>query len=168
MPHGVPDDFLDGIRELGELAAKRKLKASIGNGAGRVVISRKVVDFIEEFREVESTEEFGSVEGKLDAINIHNVFQCHVYAEGQKVAVEFEKDQLEAVKSALGSRVSVRGTITFSRQGRPLRVAEAKIHRFLSDEELPSIDDMMGIAPDITGGMPTDQFIRTLRESDGE
>lgn len=168
LPTGVPDDFLDGVRELGELAAKRKIRASIANGAGRVVISRKVIDLVEEFREVASTEEFGSVEGRLDGINIHNTFQCHVYTDAEKVAVEFEKDQLENVKAALGSRVSVRGTITFSKQGRPMRVDEAKVHRFPSDDELPSIDDMMGIAPEITGGMPADQYIRTLRESDGE
>lgn len=170
LPDEVPDDFTDSIRELGELALKRKLKASVANGAGKVVISRKVVDYIEEFREIESTEEFGAVEGNLDGINIHGAFQCHVYTDlgGHKVAVEFGEGELARVKEALGSRVAVRGTITISKQGRPLRVQDATIHRFPSDEDLPSNDEMMGIAPDITGGIPVDKYIRILREGDGE
>lgn len=170
LPAGVPDEFVDGMRDLAELGIRYRVRTKAGRGARLIALTRNVVEAVEELHEPETAEEFGSIEGALEGIDIHGKFECAIYTDlgGHRVAIEFEETKLGTVMQAFGRRVLARGTITSNKLGRPIRIHAETIEVLPSDEELPSIDDLVGIAPEITGRLSTNEYIRSLREGDDE
>jgi len=168
LPDGVPDEFVDGMRDLADLGIRSKVRTKAGRASHLVVLTRNVVETAEELHEPESAQEFGSIEGSLEGLDIHGKFECAIYTDfgGHRVVTEFEEKTLAKIMTAFGKRVLARGTITSNKLGRPIRIQAETLEVIPSDDDLPSIDDLVGIAPDITGKLSTDHFIRSLRESD--
>jgi len=112
----------------------------------------------------------GSIEGKIELISIHKgARHFNIYHNITQRAIrcslpkEYEADIFKAAESR--KRVIATGQISYNVKGEPIRVHILKSLRFLKDEEaLPSIEDILGSAPDITGDMCTEDYIRSLRE----
>ncbi len=64
--------------------------------------------------------------------------------------------------AALGRRVAVSGTVSANIKSEPVKVLVETI-RELGVGELPATTDMTGSDPDFTGGMSTEDFIRSIR-----
>ena len=54
--------------------------------------------------------------------------------------------------------------MSYNVRGEPLSVNVDKLRVLKEENELPSIDDMLGMAPDITGDLTTEDYIRRLRD----
>jgi hypothetical protein len=69
---------------------------------------------------------------------------------------------------AVGRRVEVTGTMKY-RQGAsfPHAIAVTAIDSFPPDDELPDWDDLRGRAPDATGALSSEAFVRELRNAWG-
>jgi hypothetical protein len=113
----------------------------------------------------------GFIEGRLEQINIHegaNTF--HIYPEvgPRKVACHFPSALLDDAIFAVGRRVEVSGTMKY-RQGAsfPHAVAVTAIDSFPPDDELPDWEDLRGRAPDATGSLSSEAFVRELRDAWG-
>ena len=107
----------------------------------------------------------GSVEGKIEMINIHGGSRFVVYDSRTRRAITCQFDSkmwMDTVKKALGQRVNISGMVHANTRGEPLRVEIDDIRILRSKKELPSIDDIAGIDPDFTGRLSTADYLRSL------
>lgn len=107
----------------------------------------------------------GSVEGKIEMINIHGGSRFVVYDSKTRRAITCKFDSsvwMDAVKDALGRRVNISGMVHANTRGEPLHVNIDDIRILRNKEELPSIDDIAGIDPDFTSDLSTKDYIRSI------
>lgn len=105
-------------------------------------------------------EEIGTVEGKLDVIDVHGEDTVRVwdFRSNEAVDCRVSPEQLEQAKSCLGHRMGVRGRIKYER-GKPKEVVDVfSIYDLGEIANLPQIDD---VAPlDLTGGVEPSEYLR--------
>ncbi len=113
--------------------------------------------------------EIGSYTGMLEAINIHNqnVFYLYPTSHLPKLKCVFSQNLREEAISAIGHYVTVMGVKKFKpnvRGGIPyeMRVQSLSIHP--SEEDLPTLTDLKGIAPNATGDEQSEDFVRGIRD----
>jgi hypothetical protein len=69
---------------------------------------------------------------------------------------------------AVGRRVEVAGTLKYRRGASfPHAIAVTGIDAFPPDSELPTWEDLQGRAPDATGTLSSEAFVRELRDAWG-
>ena len=111
-----------------------------------------------------------TVDGKLEQINVHkNANTFRLYTATSSVACRFPKDLLNDVQGALGKFVSVWGECLYRPDvAVPYRINVREMEILPPAEELPSLNDLRGIAPDATQGKSSEQFVRELRDGWGK
>ena len=62
-----------------------------------------------------------------------------------------------------GKRVNVTGMVQYNARGEPMRVEPEAIRALRDESELPTIEEMSGRYPDLTGELSTAQFLREVR-----
>jgi len=112
----------------------------------------------------------GSVSGRIEAINIHegkNEFRIYPIIGPKKVVCNFpSRLEQEAVES-LAHKVTVYGEMKYRPRDKfPHALNVDKIIVHPPDDELPKLGELRGIAPNMTGGMSSEDFVRTLRDGD--
>ncbi|MFH2101787.1 MAG: hypothetical protein ABIJ39_00315 [Chloroflexota bacterium] len=111
----------------------------------------------------------GSVRGMLEAINVHkdaNVLRMYPDVGPSKITCYFPSDLQEIAISGVGKFVEVRGTLKYranSQYAEEIKVDYIDI--FPDEDDLPSLLDLRGIAPDATGELLSEDFIRELRNA---
>jgi len=111
----------------------------------------------------------GAVRGMLEAINVHkdaNVLRIYPDVGPSKITCYFPSDLQETAISGVGKFVEVRGTLRYranSQYADEIKVDCIEI--FPDEDELPSLFDLRGIAPDATGEVLSEDFIRELRNA---
>jgi len=111
-------------------------------------------------------QESGSVEGKLEMISIHGVPRFTVYHAITRHSIRCKFDTrlfMDVVRNALGERVIVSGIVYFNYKHEPIRVELENLAILPREDELPSPSEIRGIAPDFTGELTTEEYIRSLR-----
>ena len=109
----------------------------------------------------------GSVEGKLELISVHvrsRRFNVYHAITQRAIKCNLPKGMEEEVVRSLGRRVIVSGLVSYNVRGEPLNVNVDHLRVLKDGKVLPSIDDMLGMAPDITGELTTEEYIRRLRD----
>ncbi|MGI9558846.1 MAG: hypothetical protein ACR2NQ_04180 [Thermodesulfobacteriota bacterium] len=152
-----------------------KIDLEIINGKDEKSSSYKIDStFRESLRKARSSEEsvFTTFDGRLEEINIHGNPTCRIYPdlpEASYVSCKFPAELLEKVSSSLGLLVSVSGEC-FYRPGKnfPYKVNVSKINALPDPNDLPSLGDLYGIAPDATGNETPEQFVREMRDKWGD
>jgi fructose 1,6-bisphosphatase len=107
----------------------------------------------------------GSVAGQLEMISLHRTPKFNVYdvVTHKAVSCRFEPDRLEEITAALGKRVVVTGIVHRNAKGEPVRVEKPGLRVLRPDAELPTVADLIGLAPDLTGQLSVDDHVRLLR-----
>lgn len=112
--------------------------------------------------------DFSTVDGKLEQINIHgtNVFKIYSLLPQMKpVECKFSQDMLEKVHLAFGRYVSVSGECRYRpHEPFPHTVRVQELEVLPRTEDLPMLSDLQGIAPNATGGLSPEDFVRKLRD----
>jgi hypothetical protein len=113
----------------------------------------------------------GSLSGRIEAINFHSPpyrFTLYPIVGPQSVRCNFPpKKKIEAI-SAIDKYVTVFGTIKYRYKSMyPYQIDVAFIEINPTSDELPKLSDLKGIAPNITGGLTSEEFVRRLRDIDG-
>ena len=109
----------------------------------------------------------GSVSGRLEKVNIHNVNRFDIFPTvgPQRVTCTFEERLRPKIREALDNYVTVYGRLRY-KEWDPfpyaIRVRDIDIHEDAST--LPSLNDLHGISPDATGEMSSEDFVRTMRD----
>ena len=163
----ISHPILMGLEELANLTAVKSLAIlTTSNG------EKRTLRFDKEFRDnltaVRRSEviSLGTADGKLEQVNIHGkVKKFTVYTFSSPVKCQFDKALLTDVQKALGKYVSVSGRCFFRPDAAMPYEIEASSMEILPDtEDLPSLYDLHGIAPNATGNKTTEQHIRDLRD----
>lgn len=182
-------NFIDGVSHIAERAATPPLfSVDSVNGLLRIVDTLKRsngqslsislpeleretelrVDSADNLRVLKGVQRktIGAVEGRLELVSIHRPYRrFNVYHSTTDKAVKCSlPEQLERIViDSLGKRVSVTGTVSYNALGEPLSVEVSKVRVLKEREALPSIEDMLGLAPDFTDDLSTEEYIRSLR-----
>lgn len=104
----------------------------------------------------------GSVVGTLEMVSTHRRYRYSVYdgLTGREVKCEFPAGDLESVKAALTCRVMVSGVVHRNARGEPLRISQPRLTVLPSGDELPRTDQLIGVDPEFTGDLTTDEYLR--------
>lgn len=167
----APADFdiptLEAFKGLTKMLQKHISEVTIGNGDYTVTLTRELGDRIDQIIGPDEIME-GSIAGMLELINIHNkTNKFHIYpAVGpRKVVCQFPAHLLNKALSAINRHVNVIGKLKYKqRDSYPYGVAVSEIEIYPPDEELPSLEDIRGIEPNVTGDMSSEDFIRSMRD----
>ena len=164
---GVDADLLEDIRGLAKPVGKSVANVTLLFNDHRFDLTERIASKVEHALAVDEECE-GAIEGMLEQINLHhgaNVFYIYPDVGPRKVTCNFSGKLYDDAVSAVGRRVEVFGTLHFrSGASYPHQVAVTQIEAFPSDDELPDWDDLRGRAPDATGDMISEAFIRELRD----
>ncbi len=114
--------------------------------------------------------EISTMDGKLERINIHgskNTFRIYPnLPRARYVDCDFPENLLEVVQGALGRYVSVWGECFYKPDAPfPYRMEVREMEVLPPSEELPSLSDLRGIAPDATGSLSAAEFVRKSRDA---
>lgn len=90
---------------------------------------------------------YGTVEGQLDAIDLHGKLTFFVYetVSGNKVKCIFDEDLCNDVISSIRRRVSVYGLIKYKKNGSLNSVDIEKLTVFPDADKLPKFKDIIGL-----------------------
>lgn len=110
----------------------------------------------------------GSIEGMLEQINVHlgaNTFHVYPDVGPRKVTCHFPPRLFDDAVSSVGRRVEVFGTLKY-RVAAPFahQIAVTGIEAFPPDYEIPDWEDLRGRAPDATGILSSEAFVREFRD----
>ena len=141
---------------------------SLRSGMDTVKASKNVKAAVGAFI-LPETESVGTVEGRLEFVNIHadqDMFGiCSAIPPG-RVTCSFRPDKTEEALEALGRRIGVLGELTCPEGDRFQRTVKVETVGLLpEDGDLPSLADLRGIAPDIAGDLSSEEFVRNLRDA---
>ncbi len=103
---------------------------------------------------------FGTIVGNLDTISVHNGLEFRVWDEETKRPVRCYLDPKQKTEAMdlLGARVLVTGMAKADRYGRPLSMQVETFHSASISIDLPTIEEMRGSIPDLTGGLSLKEF----------
>ena len=115
------------------------------------------------------TTALGSVKGRLEFINLHggkNVFRVYPIVGAPYVGCRFKKELAADAKRAIGRSVRVFGRLHYKvMEDFAHRVDAWEIDILPPDSDLPSLMNLRGIAPDATGHLSSEDFVRGVRSA---
>jgi hypothetical protein len=110
----------------------------------------------------------GSYSGNIDALNVHreHVFYLYPPVGPTRIQCVFDPLLLDDVRAALKRYTTVHGLLEYNEGNAfPVRIVVERIEVNPPEDQLPTLDDLWGIAPDLTGGMDSVAFVRQLRNA---
>jgi hypothetical protein len=152
-PAGFTDEALERARDLGRALGEqvRAVRFATDGDSAPARLTERVAANVEEILEEDVFEALGTVEGRLEAVSVHQKSYFNVYDDltGDKIECLFGSSGIpaEEIGAAIGRRVSVFGTIISRETGRVVRVNVADLEVFPDQKDLPSADDVAGIVP---------------------
>ena len=126
------------------------------------VLTRKAKPILQQLVAIRYND-IGAVEGRIEGVSLRpRQFNIYDSVRQRVVKCTLPTELEQVVRDNLGKTVEVFGVISFNAHAEPLSVGVEHL-RTLETETLPSIEEIIGIAPDITGELSTEEFIRVVR-----
>ncbi len=166
----IPDDIDIGLlEELGRLAApvgSTLESATLKINGATFALTEKIAKQIE-LHLAEYEESPGSIEGMLEKINVHNdanVFTVYPDVGPKSITCHFPTGQLDQAIASVKKKVAVFGLMRY-RKNAPFahHVDVESIDLYPDAEQLATFQDLLGIAPDATGDLSSEDFIKEFR-----
>lgn len=178
----VVDAFVDGLSLLDEgaewppyfndaaMKATERLVGAIRGDITRITVSRTDGAFVSVTERVAanikaltsaSHTEIGSVEGLLESLSlaVHPTVRLRDEASGRSIEARFKMHQFDALRDALNHRVLLSGELVYTARGRLSGLRSITSIRRLQDIGDVGIDQVLGLAPDMTGDLSTEDFL---------
>jgi len=109
----------------------------------------------------------GSVSGLLDVLNARRrgALRGSIYNPRTRHAVTclIPADRVDEVAGAFGHRVLVGGPLTRNELGQVIRIQLVDLEVQPDDFRVPSVDEILGIDPNWTGTLSTDEYLAQVR-----
>lgn len=162
----IDAEILEDIRSLARPVGKQLSAATLLFNGTQLSLNQRVIDRVDSALAVADECE-GMVQGMLEQINIHhgaNTF--HIYPEigPHKVTCNFSSRLYDDAVSSVGRKVEVFGTMKYrARASFPHQIIVSSIDIFPLEEDIPEWEDIRGRAPDATGDLSSEAFVRELR-----
>jgi hypothetical protein len=112
---------------------------------------------------------YGSVSGRLEYVNVHNTrnFRLYPIVGPRWLRGKFGNDLLPEIRKGLNRHVTIFGKMQFkSWDKHPYAVVAQSIDVHESDDELPTFNELRGIAPNLTGEMLSSEWVRKIRDEE--
>jgi hypothetical protein len=112
---------------------------------------------------------YGAISGRLEYVNVHNTrnFRLYPLLGPRWVRGRFTEDLLPEIRKGLDRHVTIFGKLQFkSWDKHPYAVVAQKIDVHEPDNELPTFNDLKGIAPDLTGDIRSSDWVRKIRDEE--
>ena len=169
LPVEMSQQMLEPYKTFSDRVRKGVLRVSIKSETDVVKINKNVKTTIDAVVPSEA-ESIGTVDGRLEFLNIHgdrNVFRIYSSIPPEQVDCFFSPDKIEQAREAVGRKIRVLGKLTYPKgKNFPKSVKVVSIELLPEDDDLPSLGDLRGIAPDITGDLSSEEFVRNLRDAE--
>jgi hypothetical protein len=166
IPPELTREFLENLIEFVNRLNKNFIEITIAYKDQIIKIEDTLKEKIEKILE-QDTVSYGSVKGMLETINVHgeNHFYLYPIVGGDKIKCLFEYEHFELVKKALKMNVVVTGKLFYkSIDVYPYKVEVEELEINPPHDELPTLRSLFGSAPQATGPMTTQEYIRKIRE----
>ena len=125
-------------------------------------ISKQIDTYMADYEECH-----GSVEGMLEKVNVHadaNVFTVYPDVGPNSITCHFPTELLDKVFAAGKRKVCVSGVMRFRKFSPfPHHVDVESFEIYRDADELAGFQDIFGIAPNATGELSSEEFIKELR-----
>ncbi|MBW8011689.1 MAG: hypothetical protein FVQ83_10690 [Chloroflexi bacterium] len=114
--------------------------------------------------------EIGSYTGKLEYLNVHsnqNVFYIYPTSHLPKLKCTFPQSLKQEVIAAIDQYVRVYGEKKFKpnlKKAIPFHMRVSRIEIFPPQEDLPTLEDLRGIASQTTGEENSEDFVKGIRD----
>lgn len=161
-------EILETYKNVGiQLVKERFADLSVIYRQNELHIRKSLVRNIDVVLDADELEEEGSISGRLEEINVHagtNAFRIYPPIGPNKVICHFPQSLMERAIEAVNKHVNVYGKLKYKprdKYAQEITVSDLEIYP--DDEELPNIVDLRGMAPNATGGVPSEEFIARLR-----
>jgi len=112
---------------------------------------------------------YGAISGRLEYVNVHNTrnFRLYPLIGPRWIRGRFTEDLLPEIRKGLDRRVTIFGKLLFkSWDKHPYAIVAQTIDVHESDNELPTFNDVKGIAPDLTGSVRSSDWVRKIRDEE--
>lgn len=121
---------------------------STRNGTAEAAITKQAGTHARHILDQPYISDMGTVEGKLEVLNLHGKRQFVIFDEltGQRIECHFgHRIALDQITAGAERRVAVTGEIRSRESGEILSVIATEIEVFPPDDELPNAADVLGI-----------------------
>ena len=108
---------------------------------------------------IESYDEVGGVLNSSPCQS-ESVFVVRRDLNGETVQCNIEGDLMRLAEKAIGRRVNVFGRKLVSKDGKSKAIVASRMRLLPREEDIPTIDEMVGICPDMTGGLSSEAYAR--------
>lgn len=165
----VPPNFSDAALENTKL-----LTSVVGDGLTilefkgpeqkKLVADKHLAANVEEALKTRYYFEHGTLEGKLEVLDIHGAPKFSIFHSltDVKTVCEMPTDRVREAVDLFGQRVAVSGEIKFNRHGKPLSMSVENLKPLRQAKDLPKFRDVEGI--DFTSGEDVTEYMRKLRD----
>jgi hypothetical protein len=165
-PEELSRSALIAFKELAVPVSHDRVRSSLRNGTESIEVDGSVQAVVDAIL-APKTRESGTVEGRLEFINIHggrNIFRIYPIVGPERVECSFPDDLLQVARESVGRAVRVSGELTFHmRDPFPHSIKAEEVETLPDDKDLPSLFDIRGMAPRATGGRTSEDFVSILR-----
>ena len=166
----APPEFdrpvFDALKDFSAAIGKSVRSATIQVGGKSILIDLEARKRIEGVFGPDSSSE-GTVDGMLEVINVHgkkNTFGLYPVVGSSRVSCKFEENLLPEVRPNLGRYVQIEGELKYRwREKFPYEAFANKINALDDWDDQPSFIDILGLAPNATNGLPSEEFTRKER-----
>lgn len=163
----IDADLLEDIRSLARPVGKSVKSVALLFDGEAFELTEAIAAKVDSALAVEEECE-GTSDGMLEQINIHlgaNTFHIYPLIGPKKITCHFPSKLYDDAVAAVGRRVEVMGTLRYRAGAQfPHQIAVSGIDVIPPDDELPDWDDLRGRAPNATGKLTSEAFIRELRD----
>jgi len=166
IPADIDYGLLDDLRKLATPIGATLMAVAIQFNGSTFGLNEKIAKRIE-LHLSDYDECPGSVEGMLEKINVHddaNVFTVYPDVGPSSVTCHFPNELLDKAIAAVKKKVAVSGVMRYRKTAPfPHHVDVAGIDIFQDAEQLATFQDLFGIAPNATGELSSEEFVKELR-----
>lgn len=158
--------FLEDLRNIANPVGRTIAKAQIEVNGKTVSIDREYRINIDKILAPEETYP-GTIRGMLETINLHggaNVFRIYPDVGPTKVTCHFPAELEVKAINAVTHFVEVKGIIYYKSAAQYAHKVDVKdLLIYPSEDDLPTLNDLRGVAPKATGDKLSEEFIWGLR-----
>jgi hypothetical protein len=159
-------DLLVDIRELASPAGTGFSSAYLVVDDAKHFLSERIATQITAHL-ADQEECFTTIEGMLEKVNVHddaNEFTIFPSVGAKRIKCRFPAEKVDKGLAAIRRRVAVSGVAKYRKFASfPHEIFAEDLQIYELEENLPTFDDLRGIAPDATGAMSSEDFVAEVR-----